>query len=376
MDRTPAGTVAVLLALRVVVAGEAAWDTQVREMGYLIMQLSAMNAINGLNLSRDQAVKLRLVVKQVEAAGARAPNAIGPFPSQLEGVRQTYYELRESLLKNQPISDDLDRRVATARMTEAEVLRESMATKPASSERSGACTSCHPKPRSGSKSTRTATRKKAADRRLHKIRHGDKKRIFVAHAEGLYSKGGLRTVVLSSFRIDAILTPAQKEIVQNFACCLLPPEGLNDPVRAGQAEVSEQAMKIIRAARDAEPQAWPYVNRVIVERMLKGQQAITLGLSERDKKRVKAHFESVLTKTRQMSDVEFEMEKKNLCQQLKWSEGDRASRAEHVRRFMAAYFLLVPGLDEMYTEVIRRHDDPSYHNQPYRVSQSRAWSRE
>ena len=376
MNRTLARTVPLLLALRVAIAAEAPWDTQVREMGYLIMQLSAMNAINGLNLTRDQAAKLRAIAKQVEAAGARAPDATAPFCPRFEDVRQTYYELRERLVKNEPIPEELEPRVATARTVEAQVLRESMATKPTSSERSGACTSCHPKPRSGSKPGRSATRKKAADRRLHRIRHGDEKRIFLAHAEGIYGKRGLRTVGLSSLRIDSILTPAQKEIAQTFTCCLLPPDGLNDPVRAGQAEVSEKAMKVIRAARDAKPQAWPYVKRAIVERLLKTQLAITPGLSERDKKKVKSHFESVLTKTRKMSDVEFEMEKEDLCRQLKWSERDRENRAEHVRRFMAAYFLLVPGLDEMYTEVIRRHDDPADRNQPHRVSQSRAWSRE
>jgi len=375
MNRTLIRTVVMmLLVLGVAGAGEAPWDTQVREMGYLIMQLSAMNAINGLNLSRDQAAKLRTIVKQVEAAGARAPGGTEPFCARLEEVRQTYYTLREHLVKNQPISDDLERRVASARTTEAKVLRESMATKPASSERSGACTSCHPRPRS--KPPRSATGKKAADRRLHRIRHGDKKRIFIAHAEGLYGKRGLRAVALGSFRVDSILTPAQKEIAQKFTCCLLPPEGLNDPVRAGQAEVSEKAMKIIRAVRDAKPQAWPYVERLIVERLLTTQLAITPGLSEKDKKAVQAHVESVLTKTRKMSDVEFEMEKESLCRELKWSEGNQENRAEHVRRFMAAYFLLMPGLENMYTEVVRRHDDPAYRNEPHRVSQSRAWSRE
>ena len=54
-------------------AVEASWEEQARAMGYLILHLSSVNAINGLNLSRDQAVRLRGMARDVEASGAKVP---------------------------------------------------------------------------------------------------------------------------------------------------------------------------------------------------------------------------------------------------------------------------------------------------------------
>lgn len=366
-------TLAVIsaLALRTLIAAEAKWEGQVTEMGYLIMQLSAINAINGLNLSRDQAVKLRAMAKQVEAAGARQPKVDAPFCPKLEGVRKTYHELRDLLVQGRPVPKDLHGRVAKARIAEAAVLRESMATAPLPSERYGRCTSCHPAPRTSPK--RKPAQGRAADTRLHDIRHGDKRRIFMAHALGLYGVRGLQRVALSAPKVDTLLSAGQREIMQKFACCLLPPEGLSDPVRAGQAEVSEGAMKVIRAAHDTKPNAWSYVRAVIINQMLKGQQAKTPGMSERDRRKVQEHLIGVLEKARKLSDVEFELEKENLCRDLKTGGAPSEDKPGHVRRFMAAYFLLLPGLDEMYTEVTRRHDDPSHGQQARSLSRCPTW---
>lgn len=364
----------VTLMLRPLGAAEAKWDEQINEMGYLIIQISAINAINGLNLSREQAVKLRAMVKQVEKAGARQPNVKAPFCPRLEMVRQTYYELRDNLVQGKPISKDLQSRVAKARFAEAEVIRESMATAPLSSERYGRCTSCHPKPRAGSKTT-TAAQRRAADKRLHDIRHGDKRRIFMVHTFGLYGAQGLQRVALSAPKVHALLTAGQREIMQKFACCLLPPEGLSDPVRAGQAEVSQGAMKVVRAAHDTKPGAWPFVRAAIISQMLKGQQAKTPGMSERDRRKTRERLIAVLEKARKLSDVEFEMAKEDLCRELRAGDGSQADQPERVSRFMAAYFLLAPGLDAMYTEVVRRHDDPPHGQQARSQSRCPTWDR-
>ncbi len=50
------------------------WERELREMGYAFLHLSNINVINGLNLSREQADKLRRLAKQVERAGEKPPS--------------------------------------------------------------------------------------------------------------------------------------------------------------------------------------------------------------------------------------------------------------------------------------------------------------
>ena len=58
------------------------WDEQNRALPYLIIHLSNINVINGLNLTPEQAVRLRALARKVEAAShsARAATAF-PRPS-------------------------------------------------------------------------------------------------------------------------------------------------------------------------------------------------------------------------------------------------------------------------------------------------------
>lgn len=371
------GTVALTaLLLRPTHGTDPCWDAQIREMGYLIMQISTINAINGLNLTRDQAVRLRSMVEQVEAAGAKPPTTAGPADIRLESVRKAYYELRDVLTKGRPVPKELERRVAVARTTEAKVIRESMQTIPLASERLGACTRCHAKPRSSSATGRDKAAPTQASDRLHRMRHDQARQAFVAHVLGLYGLQGTRKLKTSLPKVDALLTPAQKAIIQEFACCLLPPEGLNDPVRAGQAEVSEDALKVLRGARQTTDRAWPYVKGAVLARMARGQQIRQPGFSAKDQEALRQRIAGVLEKARAMSEVEFEMEKENLCRELKPGSDERSTRPENTRRFMAAYFLLLPGLDDMYTEVVRRHDGLANLGATSRaLSQCPAWKR-
>ncbi|MBI4712124.1 MAG: hypothetical protein HY762_02280 [Planctomycetes bacterium] len=50
-------------------------------------------------------------------------------------------------------------------------------------------------------------------------------------------------------KIESILTEAQKEVINSFKPCLLPPKSQKDPVRAGQAASHEHAVNILRRIR-------------------------------------------------------------------------------------------------------------------------------
>ena len=91
--------------------------------------------------------------------------------------------------------------------------------------------------------------------------------------------------------------------------------------------------------------------------MMQGKQMKKPGITQQEKEAAHQRISAVLDKTRGLSDMEFEVEKDALCKQLKGD--DPVSISERKRRFRAAYFLLVPGLDDMYTEVIGRIDGES-----------------
>jgi len=327
---------------------QAKWEDQMREMGYLIMQISTINAVNSMGLTTGQARQLRAMVKQVEAAGARVPRPRGTRDPRLEQVRSTYGELRAVLLKQQPVSGELEARVVKARTLESQVIRESMQIPPAPSERGNACTSCHAAPRKASPAESAA-----ADTRLRTLR-SQKRKTFMAHAIGLYGVQGLRQVGLRAPQIDRLLNASQREIIQKFACCLIPPQELSNPVRAGQADVSERAMKLIRTVRNTDDKAWPWVKGILLKRLGANQKAKTPGINSQDQQKFEQHLEGLFAKVRGMPDVDFEVEKEDLCRQLKGDSLEEDERPQRTKVFMAAYFLLVPGMGEVYSDVIRR----------------------
>ena len=351
MNRSLAIAFILAAALHPALPQEAKWEDQIREMQYLIMQISAINAVNAMNLTAKQATKLATMVRRVEAAGAWKPANLGPFEPRLETVRQTYYDLRKVLMKGQTVPKSLEMCVGKARILEAAVVRESMATAPRGVERTGQCTRCHVRPPAAAKGS--SAQEAAADRRLHRLRNTDQKGTFMAHLNGLYGVGGTVALTRCAPQIDAMLTGPQKDIIQKFSCCLIPPDDLSDPVRAGQAEVSERAMRLMRLVRSTKDAAWPRVKSSLLSRMIEGQKAKKPALSQQDQKEIRSHFGEVFEKARSLSDVDFEMEKEDLCRELDLRQPADA-RPANTRRFMAAMFLLVPGMDTLYTHIAQR----------------------
>ena len=118
-------TVAVCLVplARAAQAAHASWDDQLLEMEYLLLRISAINAINGLGLDRKQTLELRRLTRQVEQAGARPPRPRGAFRPDLAEVRDTYRQLEQIVLHQRPVSDALKKRVARARIIESPSMR-------------------------------------------------------------------------------------------------------------------------------------------------------------------------------------------------------------------------------------------------------------
>lgn len=328
---------------------EMPWDDQLREMCYWIVHLSTINAVNGLNLSREQAVKLQTLARQVESAGARTPVQKGQMHPDFMEVRRTYTELRSLLLRGEDVPGSFEPQVAKARKLETDLLAASLAGG-SSAGSSSSCQRCHAAPSQAAKAggsvsfdvplmgmqANSAAAKQSAD---------------YAHLEGMYGKA-LPTLRKVAPQTQALLTDGQREIVNKFTCCLIPPKGLSDPVRAGQAAVSEGVLDLLKKVRACPPAYWPTAKEGVLQLLGRGHQMKHPGATDAERKARRDQAAAVLEKARTASDVEFEMNKETLCTELKGDPVRQASSEQLA--FKTAYFLLSPGSADIYAAVLRR----------------------
>jgi len=334
---------------------EAPWTEQNRAMGYLILHLSNVNVVQGLNLSREQAVALREVARQVESASPALPPLAGGYRPDLAEVRDAYLEVRRRLLADEPIDDAFRKRVGQARATEAAVVRLSLTQADASRQ---GCARCHGEPEP------TDVRPLGARPFRHEVDQGvqtaaSKRKQFLAHAEGLLGRRGLVTVALLAGEVDRILLPAQKEGLRDFSCCIFLPKDMDDPYRIGQAESGERQVKMLRQVRGVPPHLWPLVRDRMLERMEAVAVTIRPGADGRRKEALREQVAEVCEEARTLSDVDFELDKHRLAADLTRAARPPASETpqpKRGRRFTAAFFLTVPGAVEVYDRLIERLD--------------------
>ncbi len=333
---------AVLVASTAVLAGDQApWEDQLREMGHLLYRTSGANVVNGLNLTREQAVELRDLALELERAGASAPDPQGEFRGDLGRVRETYRELYQTLSRGEEVSDDLRARVVSARAEESKAIAESLTWN--SDAPKNSCARCHTEP--GTSSSHRP------------IPASAKKEQAYAHIAGGVGERGLLTLSLLSKKVDRILTEAQKAVLSEFSCCLVPPKGMSDPVRVGQADVSDQAIEALEKARAAPEKDWPVLKRILLAGAEKIEFLKRPDLSAAEKAEVSGRVGAVYEKARTMSAMEFELGKADLARELKGPGPAQAS--EDKRPFMAAFFLLTPGAVETYDSLLERMDRPA-----------------
>jgi len=319
-------------------AGQAPlkWEPQLREMGYLFLHLSNINVINGLNLTRDQAEKLRRLAAEVEAAAAPAPTLSAPLSPELDAVRKAWLEARDLLLDGKPVPPALEARVNQARGAESAVIRKTIRPRPLALDTR--CVSCHTVPdgNPGPPMARTPQLDALINR---------------AHAEGLYGTGGLVKMAIASAQVKSILTEGQQAILGSFSCCLVPPQDLSAPVRAGQAEGSEKALELMRKIRECPDSFWPVLRGGILAGADRITDFVSPGATAARKAAARVEMAKLMDRVRSLKDVEFEMEKVEIAKSVKTilvpGQGGDAP-------FKAAYFLLIPGSSAVYTRYLDR----------------------
>jgi Spy/CpxP family protein refolding chaperone len=326
------------------------WEEQARSMLYLIMNLSSINVVNGISLTRDQALKLRELAKKVESVSPPAPDLRGSFRPDLGEVRDTYVELRGILLSGKEVSGEMEKRVGQARSIESAILR--LAAGSAQPSATG-CLRCHGAPEATD--VRGAFNTKAAMEQPLPPRAAGRES-FVAHETGLIGQEGLAMLVMLTPQVDAILTPEQRAAFESFACCLIPPKSMTDPVRIGQAASGEKEINILRWVRSVSEDRWPATKAGSLEMWKAGLVIKSPGLAEADKNKAVDRIAKIYEQTRALSDVDFELDKTRLADQLHEISTPTQTKSDGLRKFSATMFLIGNGTVEAYGRLLERLD--------------------
>ena len=352
MPTAPVLALATALALSASAAGgEVPWDEQNRTMGYLILHLSNINLINGLNLTREQVTALRDVARKVEAASPAVPTMTGTFRPDLGEVRDAYLEIRRLLVAGEEIDDALRRRVAEARKTESAVVRLSITEMDAG--RTG-CAQCH-QPPEASDVRALGARPYASNVRQADPSAARRKAIFLAHQEGVFGKRGVWAVAMAAEKVDRILTSAQKEGLTDFSCCITPPKSMTS-TRFGQAESGEEAVEILRRVRKIPDFLWPMVRDRALAQAEEIAVVITPGADRRRKAGVREKVARIYERARALDDVDFEIDRHTLAAELTQAARPQPEQTDRQRRYMAAFFLTIPGAVDAYDSLLERMD--------------------
>jgi hypothetical protein len=139
-------------------------------------------------------------------------------------------------------------------------------------------------------------------------------------------------------KLKAVLTPEQLKVVEDFSPCLIPPVDLRNPVRAGQAASNQGLVNRLRQLRAIPEDKWQGRRQMVVQKMVDKISENHYRMTETEKTAEKSRLLAVLEKTRHMSDMDFELEKEQLAEQIKPKDTIKDLRAEiearapHVRQ--------------------------------------------
>jgi hypothetical protein len=329
----------------------ASWDEHLFELGYRLYANSSINVIYGVNLTKEQAVKLRELAKEVEKKGIKKPEAEGKFFPEVQKVRETFMEIQKTLFEKKEVTKELEKKLVEARALESKILRAGL-TAPVRGKKFGSCVRCHAEPTvTGGKISYDIKTKKWKSLGKKAKSYWVKKEMAYAHLGAV-----LRTVEGFKYmkdemgkKVAEIITDNQKEVVGSFSCCLTPPKSLSDPVRVGQAELAEWQVKMLEDARKCPDKWWPLAKKRTLDRLQEGAVIADPGMTEEKKKKERKRVGDIFEKARSLSDVDFKMEKEELAAQIKVATPETPDEFKNLN---SAFFLLMPGSVEVYDKLI------------------------
>jgi hypothetical protein len=291
----------------------------------------------------------------VEEYGIRKPETSREFLPEVQQVRETFMEIEKNLYEKKEITKELEAGLLKARTLESEILSKGL-TAPVRGEKYGSCRRCHAEPTiTDGRISYDLEGKKWKAMGAKAKSYAVKKEMGIAHLGAMLkdTKGFIFMAKMGK-KVSEILTDNQKEVVGKFSCCLVPPKSLSDPVRVGQADVTEWQVEMLENARKCPDALWPFAKKRALNALEKGALISDPGLTEKKIEEERKRIGDMLDKARSMSDVDFEMEKEKLASQIKVQAQETP---EHLRDFNSAFFLLMPGSAKVYDKLIEHLDE-------------------
>jgi hypothetical protein len=334
------------------VSHDVGWEKQLKEMNYLIIKISSVNIINGLFFTDTQAEKLNKLSSSFQSGDLPSLDTTGNSSFELVNIRRVYIKLLEKLLKKESVSDSLKNQVNAARIVEAEIIKKSLIVAQDPGYSGTGCQQCHASPALFSHYLNSS-------KELEIISPEKRAEIDKAHSLGLFGEKGMVRLWNMKAAADSILTDGQKYIMKNFRCCLVPPGDLSDPTNIGQAFVSNDWINYFRATRKLSDSDWKKYNSSFILPLDTLLRATLPGIKTSESKIRLRNAEAIIDKARKMDEIDFELQKENLCLKMKEALQLTALTGETIReadtrQFITAMFLLFNGNADLY-EKISRH---------------------
>jgi hypothetical protein len=329
---------------------------QLNELNYLIMKTSAVNIIYGLNLSREQAVKLKRLSAIIDNRGAPIPDMKGDALPELVEVKKVFQELFHRLLYRKKLSESFKKKVKMTRILETGIIRKSIAGSKRFGYRGKGCLKCHA-PSSYFPS------QKASQIKLKNISPGERERIDRAHLLGFFGQRGAYELWNMKSKVSEILTSSQKYMMNSVNCSLIPPDHLANPTRIGQAILSGDWYNYFDEIRSIGKDKWKTYRKLYFHIPFGDfVSAISPGLSAEKKKEVIKRMGALIEQVRVLDDIDYQLKKEKLVSdltaeldRLQGTISSRRSRAD-LNRYRMAMFLLFPNNRVIYDELIKNID--------------------
>ncbi|MBI4243910.1 MAG: hypothetical protein HY606_07460 [Planctomycetes bacterium] len=244
-----------------------------KEVDELHTDISLLNLLNGLNLSRDQIQRLITTAKEAEEISSDT-NPINAFDREdmqiaiptLAGIIPS---LRQSML------------LTTEQLYEIERLERDIKNK--------------------------------------------------VHRKSLkYNKKQLNQLELE---IEAALSANQKQAIIDFSPCLIPPKNLKDPVRVGQASDKSHYTHLLEKIRSVNPKKYEKDKKAILSEIISRAENHGGKFTDKEKADNLAKLEEIIDKTRNMTDSDFELSKNELADKLKFLDLKETLKEELEKQF-------------------------------------------
>ena len=186
--------------------------------------------------------------------------------------------------------------------------------------------------------------------------------IDIAHVKGIFGDRGIKKLWELKEEVDEILYNAQKYILKDFRCCLLPPKGLMSIEYFGQAFVTDEWFNYFKEVRSVDNKYWKDYKDLFLYPIEDIIESTLPGIKSKDKKNILKKVNKILEDSRNMDEIDFEVKKKDLCIKLRdalnvdFLIGEN-NRTREDRQFIAAMFLLYPGSLKIYNSILEKFNE-------------------